>query len=342
MRHRRVAIGLAVAAVVVIGLVDYATGPLLSMSAFYLVPTAWVTAVAGRRAGIALAALSGVSGIVSDVVLQPGYPHRTDVVWNLTVMFVTLVVVVGLVHRVRQQALVARDAEEHGREFLAFAAHQLRTPLAGIRSTVEALVVSNDVADSERLLGGLARESARAGRLVTALLRVARLDQHEPLPLRRADVAELARAEVDRAGVAWPMSIWDLDAPDGSVDILCNPDAVAEAIAALLDNARRHACSRVTVTVRAPANSVEIAISDDGPGLPPGQVDAAFQRFVSLDGRGGSGLGLPIARGIAEAHRGKLTYEDGTFTIRLPRLSVSDHDHRRTAPPRALDRRGTR
>jgi len=242
---------------------------------------------------------------------------------------------------VRQQALAARDAEQHGREFLAFAAHQLRTPLAAIRSTVEALVVSNDELDREHLLSGLARESARAGRLVSSLLRVARLDQHEPLPLRRADVGELARAEIDRAGAAWPTSVWDLETADGPVEILCNPDALAKAIAALLDNGRRHARSRVTVTVRAFANAVEIAIRDDGPGLPPGQAEAAFQRFVSLDGRGGSGLGLPIARGIAEAHGGKLTYEDGTFTIHLPRLSPADPGHayrRKTLPPRPLDR----
>jgi two-component system, OmpR family, sensor kinase len=66
---------------------------------------------------------------------------------------------------------------------------------------------------------------------------------------------------------------------------------------------------------------VEIAVIDDGSGLPSGSVAPAFERFVSLDGHGGSGLGLPIARGIAEAHEGTLSYEDGAFVISLRGLA---------------------
>jgi len=336
LRRRRVAPVAAVVAVGAIGVLDYATGPLPSMSAFYLVPAAWVTAVAGRRAGYLVAALSGVSGALSDVILQPHYGHRTAAAWNVAIMLVTLVVVVELVDQLRRREIAARDAERQGREFLAFAAHQLRTPLASIRSTVDALVVTDGAeADREQLLGGLARESARAGRLVTSLLRVARLDQHEPLPLRSVDIAELARGEVRRAETTWPLIAWDF-ADDGPVDAVCNPDALSEAIAALIDNARRHARTRVTLAVRPIGDSVEIAVTDDGPGLPVGQEDAAFHRFVSLDGRGGSGLGLPIVRGIAAAHHGTLAYEGGRFVIRLPRRAqVGPATGRMTRTPEA-------
>jgi signal transduction histidine kinase len=61
-----------------------------------------------------------------------------------------------------------------------------------------------------------------------------------------------------------------------------------------------------------------ISVHDDGPGLPEGARSAVFERFVSLDGHGGSGLGLPIARGLAEAQGGTLDYEDGSFVMRLP------------------------
>jgi two-component system OmpR family sensor kinase len=313
--------GLAVAAVVAIGGLDYVTGPLWSMSVFYLVPTAWAAAAGGRQTGLILAALSGVSGVVSDVMLQPHSPHRGIAAGTAAIMFVTLVVVVELVNRVRSAALAAREAEQQGREFLALAAHQLRTPLAVIRSTTEALVVNDDAEDQEELLGGLARESARAGRLVTALLRVARLDQRGSIPLRDVDLVEVVRSEVDRASARKPGVAWCLEAPDGSAPLRCNPDSLSEAIAALLDNAGRHARTTVTVRVEHRGEAIVVAVGDDGPGLPPGSEASAFQRFVSLDGAGGTGLGLPIARGIAESHRGSLTYEDGAFVVSLPRLA---------------------
>jgi signal transduction histidine kinase len=72
------------------------------------------------------------------------------------------------------------------------------------------------------------------------------------------------------------------------------------------------------VTIGALQETIEIAVEDDGPGLPPAQAEQAFDRFVSLDGRGGSGLGLPIARAMIEAQGGRLTYEEHRFVIRLP------------------------
>jgi signal transduction histidine kinase len=79
------------------------------------------------------------------------------------------------------------------------------------------------------------------------------------------------------------------------------------------------------VEVGATAGTIEIAVSDDGPGLPNGTAERAFERFVSLDGEGGSGLGLPIARGLIESQGGRLVYERGKFVIRLPnRRSAGD------------------
>jgi two-component system OmpR family sensor kinase len=95
-------------------------------------------------------------------------------------------------------------------------------------------------------------------------------------------------------------------------------EATKNALANLLDNARRHARSEVTVEVGATPAGVEIAVIDDGPGLPDGTGERVFERFVSLDGEGGSGLGLPIARGLVEAQGGRLTYEHRRFLIRLP------------------------
>jgi signal transduction histidine kinase len=315
-----VVVAVAALAVTAIGAVDYATGPLWSMSVFYLVPAAWVTSLCGRRAGAAVAALSCVSGILCDVVLQPHYRHRAIAAWNVALMVMTVLVVVELVDRSRRRALAAMEADRRGREFLSFAAHQLRTPLAGIRASVDALMLDSDGDPvREQLLAGLGTETLRAGRLMGSLLRVARLDQHEALPMRTVDLVALVRAEVDRAararpGVAFSTGRGQADGPW----IECNPEAVGEALANLLDNAGRHAQTEVVIAVRTAEDLVEIDVRDDGPGLSPGPAAAAFERFVSLDGQGGSGLGLPIARGIAEAHRGSLAYERGSFVVRLP------------------------
>jgi len=318
-RSRWVGPTVLVGVIALIGMADYLTGPLWSMSVFYLVPTAIGTLLAGRRLGLLLTSLSGLSGLLSDVVLQPRYHHRAVAAWNVLFMVVTLIVVVELIHRSRQMAMDALRAEERGREFLAVAAHQLRTPLAGIRCTTDALMMAPDIDVAEQeLLAALVRETDRGGRLVRSLLRVARLDQHETLPLQTADLGLLARAESARAAGTWPHLEWSCDIPDVPVLATCSADALAEAVANLLDNAHRHAHSRVLVAVRENGGQAEIVVHDDGPGLSSGSVTSAFSRFVSLDGHGGTGLGLPIAQGIAGAHGGTLDYDDGSFFLRVP------------------------
>jgi signal transduction histidine kinase len=320
--RRRSAIFLAaIAAVVVIGIGDYLTGPLWSMQFFYLVPVAVVAAFVGRGAGIAVAMTAGIAGLVADVALDPGYSHPVIATFNVVFMLVTLVVIVELVEILRRKTEVAIDSERHGREFLAFAAHQLRTPLAAIRASVDALMMDAPFTPAqEDLLMSLGAETARASRLVNSLLRIARLDQHEVLPLREADLECIVRMELDRAMRGRPTLAWSSRTTGTTArPVRCNPDALAEALGNLLDNAGRHARSQVEVVVALEPDAARIEVRDDGPGLPPGKSDAAFERFVSLDGSGGSGLGLPIARGIVEAHGGDLFYDGHAFVVQLPR-----------------------
>jgi signal transduction histidine kinase len=95
----------------------------------------------------------------------------------------------------------------------------------------------------------------------------------------------------------------------------------------LLDNAERHTASAVTVSVRRDDGEAILEVSDDGPGVPPDQRERVFERFTRLDTArnketGGTGLGLPIAREIAEQHGGTLTIEDSDqgarFVLRIP------------------------
>lgn len=327
-------------AMAAVALVDYFTGPLVSLAVFYLLPVAAGTILLGRRAGAAVAVLSGLSSFVCDVLLIGRYRHPAIAAWNALLMFATLLFVVEVLTRLRERTRNAVAAEQRSRDFLAFAAHQLRAPLAGIRSGVDALIVGGaGDPDAGELLSGLAYDSGRAARLLTSLLRIARLDEREPLPTRSIDLADLARQQTQwAAGYLRTDLSWEFDLVRGArTDSVCNPDAVREALSNVLDNASRHAVSRVTVSVQGGNPSIRIVVVDDGPGPPETATTSIFDRFVSLDGRGGSGLGLPIARGICEAHGGTLRYDNGAFTLSIPTRRTDVE-----APPAASNGRSKR
>ena len=212
----------------------------------------------------------------------------------------------------------ARASEERSRRFLAEAAHQLRTPTAGIQASVESLPYARTRPERERLLANVAQEASRAGRRVAALLRMARLDRGDRLARHSCDLVSLCREEAGRASVLAPNLVVSVHAADDSDVAAVDPDAIREALANLLDNARRHAATRIDVTFARNEDVAEMSVVDDGPGLPKRVGERAFEPFVVLDGQGGSGLGLAIARGIARAHGGDVTYEEGRFVIRLP------------------------
>ncbi|HVE46576.1 MAG TPA: PAS domain S-box protein [Acidimicrobiales bacterium] len=219
-----------------------------------------------------------------------------------------------------EAAAEAREAEARGRDFLADAAHQLRTPTAGIRACAEALLRHPSFPpEAEGVIAEMMAETSRAARLIGALLQMARLDQGGAVAPAPCDVAAVCREEVQRArslapGLEIHTHVAGLSDEKPEVDA----DALKEILANLLDNARRHAGSRVDVTVATTGHDLEIRVADDGPGVRAEMVERIFDRFVSLDGKGGSGLGLPIARGLARAHGGDLTYEDREFVLRMP------------------------
>jgi signal transduction histidine kinase len=309
----------AIGAIVGIGLVDYATGRDLSLAVFYLIPVTVGTVLLGTRAGVGLAAESATVWVLAEAFIHNSRLPIAVQAWNGLLRFAILAFVVVLVAGLREALDDSRDAEQRSREFLAYAAHQLRTPIAAIRTSAEALSTSPGTETQENLLVHLVTESARAGHLVGSLLRVARLDQGEPLERRLTDLRTLCREEARRqAALAASIDVSiDVD-PAVPAWVVVSPEATGEALGNLLDNARTHAVESVTVAVSSRAGTLRISVRDDGPGLPPGAEERAFDRFVSLDAQGGAGLGLPIARRLTEVQGGTLTYRDGAFTMSLP------------------------
>jgi len=311
------AVGLV--AVLGIAIFDVASDTNFSHAFLYVLPVVAVTMLTSSRRGVLLAAVAAVAWVVADALEPGGYSWHAFEHTQIA-HFASFAVIVLLLAVLRDALGEANAADTRSRAFLADAAHQLRTPAASIQACAETLVMGPDDDTREQLLMLVANEAQRMSRLTNALLQIARLDQGEETVPRPVDIAALCIAEVEltrhRAGPAITVDVVTPAHLDPVV--ILDPNATREALANLLDNARRHACSSVIVHVERRGGELFISVADDGPGLPPGNEERAFDRFASLDGQGGSGLGLPIARAYVEVQGGTLTYERAAFVMRLP------------------------
>jgi signal transduction histidine kinase len=326
-RHRTLVTTYLFLGLLAIGVADSVTGSTMSFGVFYVLLVVAITVVAGARMGVAGALLSAVAWGTADIITTRARISISMDIWNLATRFAVHVIVVMLIAAVFEALRAARESDARSRAFLATAAHQLRTPIAALSASVEALLLEGSTANQERLLANVAGEASRLGRLAGSLLRTARLDQGEVLHPQATDLRELLRHEVDRARQLSVAEYRLTVHPDVPHRILVDPDATSESISNLLDNARRHAATLVEVTVSATQGQLTIEVRDDGPGLPTGAEEGAFDRFVTLDGRGGTGLGLAIARELAQRQGGDLNYERKAFVFTVPL-----HDAREAAP----------
>ena len=235
-----------------------------------------------------------------------------------------------------ESALSVRQAsEDQLRRFIADASHELRTPVAVIRSHAEyAQRVGVDQPEVERALGRITAESDRMSMLVDDLLLLARLDSGRPLASEPVDLTRVTLDAVRDAQVAGPEQHWRLDLADEPVSVRGDEHVLHQALANLLANARTHTPAGTTVTVAlhhegGDLGPVVLTVADDGPGVPPQVQPQIFERFVhgktaarNSAGSGGSGLGLSIVAAIVRAHGGRIDLTSGPgnteFRIELP------------------------
>lgn len=232
----------------------------------------------------------------------------------------------------------SQQAEARVRLFLDDAAHQLRAPVAGIRATAEALLRTEKDADRDVLLAALVREVSRASRLVSGLLTLARIDHDPTVTPAPCDVLAVCRAEIERLRATTTVEC-ELASTLRRSDHVVDAVVLGEILGNLLENGARHADSTIDVAAAADRGVLTVTVRDDGPGVPADATERVFERFVSLDGRGGSGLGLPIARSLARAHGGDLAYRDGAFALTLAIEGAEDESNDdRDRPEEALPR----
>ncbi|MBF4608317.1 sensor histidine kinase [Curtobacterium sp. VKM Ac-1393] len=228
-------------------------------------------------------------------------------------------------------------AEARVRSFLSDAAHELRTPVAGVRAAADTLVRGGDGDDRTRevLAVHVVRQADRAARLIEDMLTMARLDRGIELDRRVVDLGAFLVAEGERLRLRLPSVHLDVDVPERPVPADVDAERLAQVVGNLVDNAARAAgaTGRVVVSLGDHGTGPVVRVEDDGPGIPVEYRERVFDRLVRLEAArdarsGGAGLGLPIARGIAEAHGGGLRHgADGVlggavFELSLPAAAV--------------------
>ncbi|MCL4545302.1 MAG: PAS domain S-box protein [Chloroflexi bacterium] len=228
----------------------------------------------------------------------------------------------------------AREVEREKDEFLANVSHDLRTPLGAIRMSIGALLANEPpelVNKLHRLLINIDAASERMAKLVDDLLELSRLQAGRvQLRVDRCDLRSVVRhtlrtieplCEARRQRIVSEL-------PPRSVWVTIDRERIERAVVNLLSNAQKYGRDggTVTVSLHTHEEQVELAVSDDGEGIAPADCERIFDRFYRAPGaqpNQGSGLGLPIARGMVELHGGTLSVEStlgkgSTFLLRLP------------------------
>jgi signal transduction histidine kinase len=217
------------------------------------------------------------------------------------------------------------DAVTRQRQFVADASHELRNPVAGIRTDLEVALCEGDRADWPTVARAVLAEEARVETLIDDLLVLAAEDEGAAtLPGTEVDLNGLAATEARRRRTVAVSTA----APADHIVVVGSHNQLQRALANLVDNAERHAKTQIRIETSRRAEGAQLWVDDDGPGIPPADRDRVFERFTRLDDsrardHGGSGLGLAVVRSIVTRHRGRVWTEDSPlggarFVIALP------------------------
>ncbi len=229
---------------------------------------------------------------------------------------------------------------EAQRQFIGDASHELRTPLTAIAGSLDVLLLApeGDPETTHRMLNGMRRELARLTRLVNDLLTLNRLDARQGLRLQPVDLGAVAREAAEQIRPVAGSRRIEVTT-DGDTRVLGDPDRLKQVLLNLLDNAIRFTDAEagvIRVRVSQAGEQVQLAVSDNGSGIPAEAQQHIFERFFRVDkararASGGSGLGLAIVKAIVEAHGGSIA----PVHSEAGRGSVFELTFPRTAPPAA-------
>ncbi len=237
-----------------------------------------------------------------DEVLVAARIHRAPVRGAITEVAVSL-------RSGRARARLDRERSD----LVATVAHELRSPLTGVKGFVQALLNRWDRLNDEQkklMLTTVHADSDRLSRLITELLDVARLDTGRlSMHQRPCDVDQLTHRVIDSVRAGAPHRI-EYDAPDDLPGIWADPDKFTQVLTNVLENAIRHGADPVSVSAWVDGDLVAVQVDDSGDGIAPEIRQRAFTKFWTTGQRGGSGLGLYLVNGLVRAQGGTVTIGD--------------------------------
>jgi signal transduction histidine kinase len=228
-----------------------------------------------------------------------------------------------------------RRAEAESAALLTSVAHELRSPLTGVKGFSSTLLRNWDrfTDDQKRLmLETIEADADRVSRLITELLDTSRIDagrltvHHQPVPVRPRVEAQVAR----RVATGTDREQFQVDIEDGVDTVWADPDRLEQVLTNLVDNALRHGRGQVHLQVRRSSSNgrtgVDFLVSDDGDGIAPQHRELVFSRFWQAGAKHGTGLGLYLVRGLVEAHGGEVVVEDAGSGGACLRATFPDQD----------------
>lgn len=237
-----------------------------------------------------------------------------------------------MLSRIEESFAARTESEGRLRRFVADASHELRTPLTAIRGFAELHrqgAVTGET-ETKELVARIERESMRMSALVEDLLVLARMDQGPKMEIKPVNLSELVTDAVQSARAAGPGHPITLDAGQ-EIYALGDANRIYQVVANLLANARVHTPvgTQINVAIKQSEKEVQVAVSDNGPGLSDENREKIFERFFRVDpsrqrtGAEGSGLGLSIVDAVMRSHGGHVSVdsklgEGSTFTLHFP------------------------
>jgi len=324
-----IAIGVGAGLVVVFGIAAAAWGDRLGRPAqvtLLVVPVVASAVLGGRYASYAVAVLAALALSLMMPPLGSPRVHLREDVAALTIFAVVALSVTLLVAR-RVDALQAQERQHAA--LLRAVSHDLRTPLATIQATLSELAEPTAVneEDRRRLASAAHDEAERLGRLVADLLSLARIEAGAFTPrLQAVELTELVGDAGRRLAALIPVEHLLVEADTPSSVVQADHAMLDQAVTNLIENAARHRPpgTDVTVHIRSEGTNVVVAVADEGPGIPEGQLERIFEPYRSGDLPGSQGLGLATCRAVVDAHHGSISAANGptggaVFTVVLPR-----------------------
>ncbi len=286
--------------------------------------------------GTLISVITVATGVSFVVAYGRGYT-AVDELTEIPLM--PLIVAIGAIHawrrseaqrRVEELAALESSRLDRQREFLRDTSHAIRTPVTIARGHVDLLRMTAKDVEAREDLDVVLHQLDRLGHLAGRLLSIEQLQTTRMLDRVPLDV----RAFLDEIGRRWAVSAprrWVVDARPAGV-VRADPRRLEEAVDALVENALRftHERSTVRLSCRQDGDQAVIEVGDDGPGIPPEDRAAVFDRFFHRHPKGeepGTGLGLALAHAVATAHGGSTLAgaapEGGALlTIRIPHLTL--------------------